>query len=159
MTDSVRTIVVLFLVCDIFACYAKVVIYNRAIVGDRRNLDTTEIKGTTGYSNGNQKQENEKSSEIDETASYSQKLPGGEYDNSAYDLESELDSIEANYDVKSIPWTKVKVRKTAESDQRPYRFFKAKDDKRDGKKLENRREGVKQPIQRIKIDSKNGVSM
>jgi len=60
MTDIVRTIVVLFLVCDIFACYAKVVIYNRATVGDRRNLDTTENKGTTGYYNENQKQENEK---------------------------------------------------------------------------------------------------
>jgi len=88
---------------------------------DRRNLDTTENKGTTGYSNENQKQENEESSEI---ASNSQKLPGGEYDNSAYDLQSELDSIEANYDAKSIPWSKVKVRKTEETDQRPYRFLR-----------------------------------
>ena len=56
MRDIVKTLVVLFLAKYFLACFAKVTIYNRAMVGKGQNLDTTENEGSMSYSDRNQKQ-------------------------------------------------------------------------------------------------------
>ena len=48
--------------------------------------------------------------------------------------------------MKSIPWRDVKA-ETSKSDTRPYRAMNSKDDKRDGKKLEKKGEGLIQEIE------------
>ena len=80
MRDIVKTLVVMFLANDFLACFAKVTIYNRAIVGKGQNLDATENEGSMSYSDRNQKQRHDKSSDFDETDGHGQKRPGGESD-------------------------------------------------------------------------------